>query len=267
MGYSISTYTLFALPIEPAVEALILKGGWKSIEIMGEGKYHGRLLLEMERSEIENMARHAKQYGVSFGFHLPIEGFNPASPDEETERVWKKCLSIAELLEVEYVLFHLGSNPSIDAGLKSAADFSKKLLEELPEKTRLVIENVPHAENTVGTSIDQLISVIEMIDDPRAGIMLDTGHCYMNAQAEFLDECRKAYPYLYGLHINDNHGSSDEHLQIGEGTIPFQPLLQELKGRSVKYVFETNTVERAEHSMNMIKINSWGLQDVKHSIT
>ncbi|RWR11882.1 sugar phosphate isomerase/epimerase family protein [Siminovitchia fortis] len=267
MGYSISTYTLFALPIEPAVEALMLKGGWKSIEIMGEGKYHGRLLLYMERSEIGNLARLAKENDVSFGFHLPIEGFNPASPDEETEQIWKKCLSIAKILEVEYVLFHLGSNPSIDGGLKSAADFSNKMLQELPEKTRLLIENVPDAENAIGTSIDELVSVIQMIDDPRAGIMLDTGHCYINGQAGFLDECRKAYPYLYGLHINDNHGSSDEHLQIGEGTIPFQPLLQELKGRPIKYVFETNTVDRAEHSMNLVKINSWGMQDVKHSIT
>ncbi|RST77347.1 sugar phosphate isomerase/epimerase [Siminovitchia acidinfaciens] len=264
MRYSISTYTLFALPIEPAIEALILKGGWKSIEIMGEGKYHGRLLLNMERSEIENMARHAKENGVSFGFHLPIEGFNPASPDEETEQIWKKCLLIAEILEVEYVLFHLGSNPSIVAGLKSAADFSKKMLQELPEKTRLVIENVPDAENAVGASIDDLVSVIEMINDPRAGIMLDTGHCYMNEGEQFLDECQKAFPHLYGLHINDNHGEMDEHLQIGEGTIPFQPVLSALNGKPLKYVFETNTVERAEHSMNQVKMNQWGLQDVKN---
>lgn len=265
MSYSISTYTLFTLPIEAAVEALILKG-WKSIEIMGEGRSHGRLLLDMDRTQLEKIARLGKDNGVSFGFHLPIVGFNPAKVDEETEHIWEKCLFIAEMLEVKYVLFHLGSNPSVSDGLESVANFSKKMLRELPEKTKLVVENVPYAKKAVGTSIDELNKVIEMIDNPRAGIMLDTGHCYMNEQARFLGECTKAFPHLYGLHINDNHGVSDEHLQIGEGTIPFGPLLFALEDRSVKYVFETNTVERAENSMNFVKINNWGKPDVENSI-
>ncbi len=265
LKYSISTYTLFKLPIEEAIEAIIEKG-WKSIEIMGEGETHGRRLFDMDRTQLEKLARLGKDNGVSFGFHLPIVGFNPAKPDEVTEQIWEKCLFIAEILEVDYVLLHLGSHPSVSGGLESAANFSKKMLGELPEKTKLVVENVPYAEMAVGTSIDELNKVVEMIDTPRAGIMLDTGHCYMNEKPRFLEECTKAFPYLYGLHINDNHGVSDEHLQIGEGTIPFGPLLFALEDRSVKYVFETNTVERAENSMNFVKINSWGKQDVENSI-
>lgn len=263
MRYSISTYTLFALPMEAAIQALILKG-WKSIELMGEGNYHGRPLLDMGRSELEQMARLGKEHGVSFGFHLPIVGFNPASADSETKRIKEKCLFIAEMLDMEYVLFHLGTHPSVEDGIESAASFAKEMLNELPVKTKLVIENVPYAEGAVGTSMDQLISVIQKIDDPRAGIMLDTGHCYMNEGEQFLDECQKVFPHLYGLHINDNHGESDEHLQIGEGTIPFQPLLTALHGKPLKYVFETNTVDRAEHSMNQVKMNQWGLQDVQN---
>lgn len=266
MRYSVSTYTLFALPVEAAIEALILKG-WKSIEIMGEGLYHGRRLLDMDRGDLERVARLGKENGVSFGFHLPIIGFNPASEDSETKRIRERCLFIAEILEVEYVLFHLGINPSIEKGMETAASFAKKMLEELPESTRLVIENVPYEPNVVGAAMDELVSVIQKIDDPRAGIMLDTGHCYMNVKTGFIDECRKAFPYLYGLHMNDNHGVQDEHLQIGEGSIPFEPLLEALHGRNLNCVFETNSAERAENSMNLIKINSWGMKYVKSSIT
>ncbi|RKJ26643.1 sugar phosphate isomerase/epimerase, partial [Butyricicoccus sp. 1XD8-22] len=40
MNFSISSYTLFSLPIEEAIEQLV-NSGWKSIEIMCEGELHG----------------------------------------------------------------------------------------------------------------------------------------------------------------------------------------------------------------------------------
>ena len=49
MKLSISTYTLFSQPIDEAIKQLV-NGGWKSIELMGEGEHHGERLLEMDDS-------------------------------------------------------------------------------------------------------------------------------------------------------------------------------------------------------------------------
>lgn len=264
MSYAISTYTLFSLPAAAAVETLIHKG-WKSIEIMGEGEHHGRPLLEMSRKELEKIAKLAKDHGVSLGFHMPIDGCNPSSPDQKTKRIVNKALLAAKVLDVDYVLFHLGNCSFMNEGIKTAAEFFKNLLKELPEPMKLVIENVPFAEGAVGVTMDQLISVIERVNDPRMGIMLDTGHCYMNKGVGFFNECEKAFPYLFGLHINDNHGLQDEHLQIGEGTIPFMPLLYALRGKQLVYVFETNTVQRAQNSKEFVE-NSWRMNHVKDPI-
>lgn len=252
MRYSISTYTLYSHPINKAIEMLI-EQGWKAIEIMGEGKKHGRLLFEMDEAKLKEIAKLAKDNGVSFGLHLPIHGFNPASADEETEDIWRKCLPIIESLDLNYVLMHPGTNPSVEAGIESTAQFARRMLKELPPKMKLVVENIPHAMNGIGVSIDQLISILHKINDERARMMLDTGHCYMNDNEQFLTECKKSLPYLYGLHINDNHGQVDEHLQIGEGTIPFERLFLLLKGKDVQYVLETNTVARAECSKREIR--------------
>lgn len=247
MHYSISTYTLFHLSIDQAIERLI-HDGWKSIEVMGEGKYHGRPLLYMEQMKLKEIASLVKKNNVSLGFHLPVTGFNPASVDESTETIWAKCLSIMEVIDVNYVLLHPGTNTSIQAGIESTALFIKKMLRDLPEMIKIVIENIPYKEGSIGTSIEELISIIDHVNDDRVGIMLDTGHCYMNAQEHFLKECEKAFPYLYGLHINDNHGQHDEHLQIGEGVIPFKQFFLRLGKRDIEYVLETNTIKRAEHS-------------------
>jgi len=247
MSYSVSTYTLFHLPVDVAIERLILKG-WKSIEIMGEGKDHGRVLLDMDQIKLKKIAKLGKDHGVTFGLHLPIDGFNPASGDEETINTWKKCLLIIDIIDVKYVLMHPGTNISVHEGIESTVFFAKRMLESLPSQTKVVIENIPYTENGIGVKIEQLISIIHKINDDRARIMLDTGHCYMNENEQFLIECEKAFPYLFGLHINDNHGKEDEHLQIDEGTIPFEQLFLHLKESDLEYVLETNSLDRAEHS-------------------
>lgn len=247
MSYSVSTYTLFHLPIDEAIERLILKG-WRSIEIMGEGKGHGRVLLDLDQTKLKKIAQLGKDNDVTFGFHLPIDGFNPASNDEETINTWEKCLSIIDIIDVKYVLMHPGTNVSVHDGIESTVLFAKRMLEDLPNQIKIVIENIPNTENGIGVQIDQLVSIIHKINDDRVRIMLDTGHCYMNEKEQFLNECQKALPYLFGLHINDNHGKEDEHLQIGEGTIPFEQLFLHINERELEYVLETKSVDRAEHS-------------------
>lgn len=247
MRYSISTFTLFHLPIDVAIEKLILEG-WKSIELMGEGKGHGRILLRMDQKELEKINKLAKDNDVTFGFHLPIENFNPATSDKETKAIWEKCLSIIEIIDVTYVLMHPGTNVSVQAGIESTAMFAKGMLHDLSNQTKVIIENVPYSDNSIGIEIEQLTSIIHKINDDRAAIMLDVGHCYMNKNDLFLNECEKAFPYLFGLHINDNNGKEDEHLQIGYGSIPFESLFLHLREKDLTYVLETNTIEQAEYS-------------------
>ncbi|MED3553825.1 sugar phosphate isomerase/epimerase family protein [Cytobacillus praedii] len=251
MKLSISTYTLFSQPIDGAITQLV-NSGWKLIELMGEGEHHGERLLEMDDSQLMSIAQFAKENKVSFGFHLPIKHFNPALVDRTTEELWNNCLRIVRILEMNYVLLHPGLNPSVDNGIDSTSRFIKEMLEDLPKETKLVIENVPPAENVIGSSIDQLITIIQKVNDSRVSIMLDTGHCYMNSKEAFIQECGKAYNHLFGIHINDNHGKDDEHLAIGEGDIPFKQLLLEYKEKDCVYVLETNSVEGAERSRRKI---------------
>lgn len=260
LRFSISTYTLFSHPIDKAIKTLI-DHEWKAIEIMGEGKNHGRKLLHMNKHQLTELAKLGKEQDVSFGYHLPIEGFNPASADDETNKLWDSCKKIIDVFDMKYILFHLGANPSIDEGIDSAAAFIKKMLLDLPNHIHVLIENVPHVAHHIGSSMKQLISIIEKVNDSRLKIMLDTGHCYMSEKQHFLTECQKTFPYLYGLHINDNHGDTDEHLQIGEGTIPFQQLFDTLPYFNLLMVLETNTTQRAEHSKEKIK------QLVKNKVT
>lgn len=253
MKFSISTYTLFSMPIQEAIEELVYQG-WKSIEIMGEGQQHGERLFQMDDVQLQTISKFVKENGVSLGLHLPIGKFNPAIADEETIETWNKCLSVIRTLEVKYVLLHPGENSAIERGIESIVQFIQKMLLELPKETKIVIENVPNAEKAIGTRVNQLIEIINKVNSDRIFIMFDTGHGFMNCESNdgFIQEFKMATDYLYGLHISDNHGDEDEHLGIGEGEIPFKQLFSICKEVKPELVLETNSVERADQSRQII---------------
>ena len=238
---------LISSPYRPAIDQLIAKG-WKSIEIMGEGKNHGRLLFEMDTAQVTEISKIAKDNGVSFGLHLPIVGFNPACVDDETEDIWKQCVPIIESLDVKYVLLHPGENSSVEAGIESTARFVKKMLQELPPKTDLVVENIPAMNNGIGVSIDQLISILHKVNDNRARMMLDTGHCYMNENVQFLTNVKKPF-LIYTAYILMTITVKVMNIcKLGKERFRLNNLLRQLKGKDVEFVLETNTVARAEYS-------------------
>jgi sugar phosphate isomerase/epimerase len=83
-------------------------------------------------------------------------------------------------------------------------------------------------ENIYEETPDTLLALVERLDSPWFGHCFDIGHWRLFgtvSQAEWLSAIA---PRLLHLHLHDNHGQSDEHLPVGEGTIDFAPLLQRL---------------------------------------
>lgn len=66
-------------------------------------------------------------------------------------------------------------------------------------------------------------------DAPHAGMIMDVGHAYIHATQHYpgmsLAEYLQAIPFRFcEMHITDNHGTRDEHLIPGEGTLDFSQL-------------------------------------------
>ena len=91
----------------------------------------------------------------------------------------------------------------------------------------ICLENLITSE--IVKSVDGILYFIDYFKSENLGICLDTGHLNMNDkdQVSFI---RKAGKLLKALHLNDNQGSSDQHLMpYGKGTINFVPVIQEVK--------------------------------------
>ncbi len=127
-----------------------------------------------------------------------------------------------------------------DARLIAAADRRKEsarrlttgaLAELLPDAERLgirlCVENVLLPEETVYTA-DQLLEALDATGDLRTGALFDCGHAH-RCGLDSADFVRRLGNRLAHVHVNDNDGSCDLHLQIGHGTIDFESMFAALR--------------------------------------
>jgi sugar phosphate isomerase/epimerase len=90
---------------------------------------------------------------------------------------------------------------------------------------RLGIEAVPYG---LVSNSDSMLRLLESLPQRSVGLILDTGHMHFLRESFGLI-CDKFAGRIYGTHINDNDGSTDDHNPPGEGTIDWITLLAALQ--------------------------------------
>lgn len=90
---------------------------------------------------------------------------------------------------------------------------------------RLIIE--PRVGEIISNT-DAMLRLIEAVDEPNVGAILDTGHQY--AQKEILPlSIAKLGDRLMYLHLSDNDGTRNDHFVPGQGTIDWIGFFEALK--------------------------------------
>ena len=80
----------------------------------------------------------------------------------------------------------------------------------------------------LGVTLEELAEVYSRVNSPMLGFSLNVAHAHLlaNGFPPFL----KAFGDKLGnVQISDNHGITDEHLPVGEGTVDFSSLVRQLK--------------------------------------
>ena len=86
---------------------------------------------------------------------------------------------------------------------------------------------------------------------PLAGILLDAGHMNVccNKYGIDIDKYIDALPApVIEVHICDNHGESDEHLPLGDGTLDLPRLVRALKRNSFDGVFTYESLRKRDRN-------------------
>ena len=111
--------------------------------------------------------------------------------------------------------------PDQPEGLERRATFVDSMAQiaeyAAPKGVRLALENIPRGYTN---EPDRLVTLMEDLDEPNVGVVIDTGHRNMSGDPP--TTLRAIGKHLITLHLHDNHGEADEHLLPGRGNINWQ---------------------------------------------
>jgi sugar phosphate isomerase/epimerase len=205
--------------------------------------------------QLEALAGRLAATGQRPTVHAPFFDLSPGAMEPlvrtVTVRRLSQALQAAARLGAHLMVVHPGYDrwryPNL-AGIwteYAAESFARLLDEAVRYDCRLALENI--YEETPAT----LTALVERLASPWFGHCFDIGHWHLFGRMSQTDWLATIAPRLFHLHLHDNHGQSDAHLPVGEGSIDFHPLLQLLVSlpEPPSLTFEAHTPAELQRSL------------------
>ncbi len=215
-----------------------VKIGANTIQIFGASPVQWKAPLPDKETALEFIAQ-CEKYKINPVFlHAPYL-INLASPKgnmpEISRALLKKHLEISNLIKAQGVIFHIGSRG--DRNKEEAENLVIKSLDEILSSVKdgkLLIENSAGAGNLVGSSLEEIGSIIDKVGKERLGFCLDTAHAFESgiltdfSKEGISDFIKKIDNFigkekLWAIHLNDSktpaNSNKDRHENIGQGMI------------------------------------------------
>lgn len=192
------------------------------------------------KEEVEKFKDNCKKYGYNSLTDVLPHGqyfINLANPDpEKAAKAYESLiddLNRCEQLGVGLYNLHPGSSLKADhqVQLKQLAHYLNKAIKET-KFVRILLENMAGTGNLIGSHLEDLHQVIELIDDKtRIGVCVDTCHTFaagydISTKESFEDFWKQfdevvGFKYLKAIHLNDSKAplgaNRDLHELLGEG--------------------------------------------------
>jgi sugar phosphate isomerase/epimerase len=184
--------------------------------------------------EIQKVRQLIRKYNLGIVGHMGDWRFPKDTGYVEIRKAIK-----AEMLKAIYVLSKLGAKKvtihafkimesSFLVGEQMSNDLTRELLTYArKQKVDLMIENT---SSTIVSKDNRLIFERTLEKNPGVKVHIDIGHLNIGKNMAYLDKYLKKYKgRIAHIHVSDNKGKYDEHLQIGLGNISWKKIVKTLK--------------------------------------
>lgn len=207
---------------------------------------------ELDKRFHDELIRKLDDAGLARSAHLPFMDLRPGSTDPliltATRDRLRRAMDLAKRYGAAHMIGHSGLAPGADQDfiedwLARATATWTMLLRDWPGHPPLYLENIFDA------GPEHLCRLVDGLGDPAAGLVLDVGHWHSFAGGARHNDLRRWLevmgPRLMHLHLHDNSGAGDEHVGMGEGSIPWAELFGFLdeRGLTPGVTFEPHTRE------------------------
>lgn len=199
--------------------------------------------------------------GLTCSAHLPFMDLRPGSTDPlilaATRDRLRRGMALARRYEVKHMVVHSGLPAGADEQFitdwlaRSRATWTM-LLRDWPDHPPLYVENI------FDPGPEPLCNLVDELDNPRVGILFDVGHWHSFSGGAQRGDLRpwleRMGPRLKHLHLHDNSGAGDEHMGMGDGSIPWADLFGflEEQGLTPGITFEPHTREDFARTLEFV---------------
>jgi len=193
-----------------------------------------------DEERIRNLKKLSEKSGITLSLHTPFT-INPSDKipmiRDANIAYLKTCVSVARKLNATHMTTHLGY-------FMGFADWKQQSLERLAAnlkevirdceglKVKLALDNVnPMPKDSeffyIGDNVPDLEFLFSKLESPYMNLCLDIGHA--NTSEGPLVYIQNFGKKIVNVHYHDNRGKYDDHLDIGEGTVPWKKVADALK--------------------------------------
>ena len=226
--YAQSSAVYFNYSLRYAIENLA-DLGYDGIEVWGGRPHAYRDDLLDELKDLRDLT---ERRGIQVCNFIPAQFRYPSLLCSDNERIRKDSI---EYIRLAMRNAHALGSPSVslcpgmvpwDRDLETGRRQLMKSFRELAELNRdyglqLLIEPAHRFETNLILTIEDCVKALDELADPSFGILLDVGHCHVNGE-DLAEAVKLAARYPLHIHLDDNMGDADAHLDLGEGTIDFR---------------------------------------------
>lgn len=195
---------------------------------------------------------------VRVSIHAPFSDINLAAFDRATRKhslaLLFDILEITSELDIGVMTIHPGVIGPIQSYDKPrVGKLTRDSLEILSVHARefstvIALENMPDMRGTICRTADEMK---RMLDSLNIGMCLDVGHANI---ADQMRELLDLEPLFSNVHVHDNDGTKDQHLELGKGNIDFREMVSALGSYSGNFIIEARSpdMESAVRSKNYL---------------
>ncbi|MHA2015531.1 MAG: sugar phosphate isomerase/epimerase family protein [Candidatus Thorarchaeota archaeon] len=232
-----------------------VEAGLQAIELQMEDPYSSENLANGQAKDVLEVIR---SHGLKLTLHAPYHDINIASLKEPIRRasvdILKHCIEVAREMDVDALVLHTGKCPEdqvarvelarerMAASLFGLATFASDF------GVRLGIENKQRAsDRELILYPEEQLEWVSALKDLGAFSVLDLGHANTTGRSpvEYLDIL---WDTIGEIHLHDNRGTADEHLPLGEGTLPLDSILKRISEFDGTVILELKSLDALQES-------------------
>ncbi|MDD1753357.1 MAG: sugar phosphate isomerase/epimerase [Methanotrichaceae archaeon] len=227
--------------------------GYTGWEIVNEGRQ------KLTKENIGEAKKIAETTKLVITIHLPYSDLNLASMNQpiwqETVRQMKTCLGLASDFS-RLAVVHPGHLSPLGAqmpdkawsqnilGIQEISDYAAEL------DMKVAVENMVNIPALFGRRPEEILGILETVDRDNVGFILDIGHANTNNN---LDTFLELKDLVIHAHVHDNHGERDEHLPVGNGTVPWTRVVDAFQDYKGRMVTESRSLAEGQRSLNRLR--------------